>query len=115
MFSTPIVFASWLLIGPPLPIFISITILILITIAIQQLSLTRKSFALLGLMGLMMLESVVFVLIMHFQPWSSHSSIGGGVTWLSQLLFGLDFRLAEVGVVAALCIASAFSALLIRR
>ena len=106
MLTTPIILATWLLIGPPLPIYIAIAILIVVMTVLHEFSLTRKSSVLLGLMGLMVLESVVFVLMVHFQLWlwGPHTDIGRNATWLGQLLFGLDFRLAEVGVVAALCI-----------
>lgn len=106
MFSPPITFASWLLVGPPLPTFIAIAILILGMITMLRFRFTQRTIALLTAMGLMVMQSVVMVLIMHFRllQTGQHLDIGRTATWLGQQLLGLDFRLAEVGVVAAICV-----------
>jgi len=104
MFNEPIVLASWLLVGPPLPIFIALTILILSSVSVLRCHFTHKTIALLGVMGLMVIQSIVIVLIMHFQLRQPmpHPNLNGTASWLAEELFGLDFRLAEIGVPAAI-------------
>ena len=104
MFSVPIVLASWLFVGPPLPIFIALIIVSLGSVSVLRSHFAQKTLALLGVMGLMVVQSIVIVLIMHFQLWQPlpHSDLTGTAMWLGRELFGLDFRLAEIGVPAAI-------------
>ena len=106
MFDATIIVASWLFIGPPLPLSIAILILISGLVATLHRRFSHTTAALLGVMGLMVIQSIVMVLVIHFQLWQPvpHSDLAGAAAWLGQELFGLDFRLAEVGVPAAICV-----------
>ena len=104
MLIVPIILASWILVGLPFPAFIAMTALILGLAAILRCRLTHKTVALLGLMGLMGAQSVIIVLIANFQSWRPPANFNGTTLWLSQLLFGLDFRLAEIGILAGICV-----------
>lgn len=104
MFIAPLILASFLLIGPPLPVFVAIMIAIFGLISILKCHINHKTIALLGVMGLMVFQSIVVVLIMHLQLWqpSLHPDSNGTAVWFGQVLFGLDFRLAELGIAAAI-------------
>jgi len=104
LFSVPIVLASWLFVGLPLPIFIALIIMSLGSVSVLRSHFAQKTLALLGVMGLMVVQSIVIVLIMHFQLWQPipHPDVTGTAMWLGRELFGLDFRLAEIGVPAAI-------------
>ena len=104
MLNAPVIFASWILVGPPLPIFVAMMIAILGFVSALRFRLTHKTIALLSVMGLMVIQSIVVVFIMHFQLWEPipHPDLIGTAAWLGQELFGLDFRLAEVGIPAAI-------------
>ena len=69
MLNAPIILASWILVGPPLPIFVAMMIVILGLISALRFRLTHKTIALLSVMGLMVIQSIVVVFIMHFQLW----------------------------------------------
>ena len=66
-----------------------------------------KTFALISVMGLMFIECILIVFVIHFQLWQPirPPSLPMPADWLFQLLFGLDFRLAELGAIAAICVA----------
>jgi len=104
MFVAPIILVSWLLVGPPMPLFVALMIAISGLILVLRCRFTHKTIALLGVMGLMVIHSIVIVLIMHFQLWQPipHDGFNGTAAWLLRELFGLDFRLAEVGIPAAI-------------
>jgi heat shock protein HtpX len=105
MFIAPIILASWLFVGTPLPIFIVLVSTIIASISVLRCRLTQKTVALFGLMGLMAIQSIVIVLMMHFQllhPFPPHLNETAG--WMSQELLGLDVHLIEVGVPAAILV-----------
>jgi len=80
------------------------TALILGLAAILRCRLTHKTVALLGLMGLMGAQSVIIVLIANFQSWRPPANFNGTTLWLSQLLFGLDFGVGEIEILAGICV-----------
>ena len=105
MFKVPIIlFASWLLVGLPLPLFIAMTVVIFGLVSALGSRFTHKTIALLGVMCLMVAQSVLIVVMIHFQLWqpSPHLDLNGTAAWLGRELFGLDFRLAEAGIPAAI-------------
>jgi len=106
LFNATIIVASWLLLGPSLPLSIAIVILIFGLIATLHCPFSHRTGALFGLMGLMVIQSIVIVLIIHFQLWQpiQHSDLSGTAAWLGREIFGLDFRLSEVGIPAAICV-----------
>jgi len=106
LLNAPIILASWLLVGPPVPIFIATIIGILGFISILRRRFTHKTIALLSLMCLMVIQSIVIVLMIHFQVWQPipHPHPNGTTAWLGHELFGLDFRLAEIGIPAAILV-----------
>jgi heat shock protein HtpX len=66
----------------------------------------EKSLALGVLMGLMFAQCIALVFALHFQVLRipTHSDLAGSASWLLQILLGVDWRLAELGVPAAICI-----------
>ena len=106
MFNIPIIVATWLLIGPQFPLTISILVVILGLIVTLHTRFSQKTAALFGVMGIMIIQSIVIVLIMHFRLWQPipHPDLSGTAAGLGAELFGLDFRLAELGVPLAICV-----------
>jgi len=102
----PIILTSWLLAGPSLPMFIATLIVCIGMVSVLRHHFTQRTVALLAVMGLMVIQSIVIVLCIHFQLWqpSPHAGLNGTATWLARELFGLDFRLAEVGIPAAILV-----------
>ena len=108
MINTTLVVLSWLIIGPGFPFSIVISILLAGVIsALGCHHLGSKTFALISVMGLMLIDCILIVFVIHFQLWQpiQPPRLPTPAGWLFQALFGLDFRLAEMGAFAAICVA----------
>jgi heat shock protein HtpX len=106
MLNTTLIVLSWLTIGPALPFSIATGILAVGLMPMLQHRFHQKTVALICVMGLMFIQSILIVFVIHFQSGqpilSPNSSLPGA--WLFQALFGLDLRLAELGAIAAICV-----------
>ena len=107
MINITLVVLSWLMIGPGVPFSIAISLLLVGVITLLRSHFGSKTFALISVMGLMLIDCILIVFVIHVQLWQPIRppglSMPGG--WLFPLLFGLDFRLAELGTIAAICVA----------
>jgi len=110
------VILSWMIIGRPLPITPAIVFLTLgiVSVLVLRRSFRPKTVALLAILGVMFAQSIQLVLEgLHIEPFNIeplthhplHFEIPQGVGSILSLLFGLDFRLAEIGVLASVCVA----------
>jgi len=107
MIDLVIVVLSWLFIGPALPLSLMVEgILIVSLMSVLRYRFHQKTIALMALMGLMLIQCMAVVLIIHFRSWQpiSHSNFSIPAAWLFRDLFRLDLPLAELGLVAATCI-----------
>jgi heat shock protein HtpX len=98
---------SWLLIGTPFPFTVAIEcLLIILLVSVLRHRFYHKTIALIGMMGLMVIQGIVIVFAMHFEPWRSipHANFDLPAAYMLQLLFRLNLPLAELGIGAAICI-----------
>jgi len=96
---------SWLLMGPPLPIFLAIVFFALGLLSALNHGFRYKTVFLTAMMSIMLVQCIVFVFVVHFELWKllvSNQTVHE--PWFAPLLFILDLRLAEFGALAAICV-----------
>ena len=96
---------SWLLIGPPMPIFMAIIFVALGLLAALNHNFNRKTVFLVSMMGVNLIQCLLFVFVVHFASWRvpppSQIVNGSGLIFI---LFTADLGLAELGAIAAICV-----------
>lgn len=98
---------SWLLVGPPLPFTLALEVVLIVgLISVLRNRLRQKSFALVGVMALMLIQCIVMVFIVHFQLWQPPHppNFAMSAAWLFEALFRLDLPIAELGAIAAMLV-----------
>ena len=108
-----LVFLTWILIGPPLPLYL---MLVLVGFGLLSVLLLRRRFqgktiALLGMLAVMFVQSglMVFIGLFHEEAARPHPELHMEMVhemWEPiSMLFRFDSRLAQIGVLAAVCVA----------
>lgn len=107
------VFLTWILIGPPLPLHLALALVGfgLLSVLLLRRQFQGKTIALLGMLGVMFAQSalVVFKSLVHVEGATPHPELHMEMVhemWLPlSMLFKFDSRLAQIGVLAAVCVA----------
>ena len=96
---------SWLLMGPPIPIFIAVIFAAFALLSALNHNSTCKTIFLLSMMSIMLVQCILFVFVIYFELWKipfpNHIL---HVPRFASLLFILDLRLAEFGALAAISV-----------
>ena len=107
MIAAPLVFLSWLLIGPPFPLAIAIEVALVVgVVSILRYRFHHKTVALIAVMGLMLTQCLAIVFLIHLQLWQliHPLKLAPPASWLIRDLLRLDLPLAELGTAAAICV-----------
>ncbi|MGD0424983.1 MAG: M48 family metalloprotease [Candidatus Bathyarchaeia archaeon] len=98
---------SWLLMGPPIPIFIAVIFAAFALLSALNHNSTCKTIFLLSMMSIMVVQCILFVFVIHFTSWIiPPPNQVVHEYWFLSILFTADLRLAELGAVAAACVAT---------
>ena len=107
MISSALVVLSWFLIGPPFPLAIVFECCVMLAIVcLLRHRFRHETFALITMMGLMLIQGIVIVFVMHFQPWQPgpNPNLTFPGASLLQTFFRLELPIAELGAAAAVCV-----------
>lgn len=107
------VFLTWILIGPPLPLHLALAFVGfgLLAVLLLRRQFQGKTIALLGMLGVMFVQSwlMVFKGLFHVEAARPHPELDMEMVhemWEPvSMLFRFDSRLAQVGILAAVCVA----------
>jgi len=106
------VFLTWILIGPPLPLSLALVFIAsgIISVLLLKNQFRSKTIALLCMLGIMFAQSVLLVLRgLHVEAVRPHPPLHVEMAheiWAPfSMLFRFDSRLAQIGVLAAACVA----------
>ncbi|HUK50062.1 MAG TPA: M48 family metalloprotease [Terriglobales bacterium] len=105
MVNTAIFVASWLIVGPGAPLSIALSLIVLGMATVLPHHFRYKTASLIGVMGIMFVQCVLVVFLLHFQLLNlSPPPNQPPLATLFSLLVGADVRLAELGVVAGIVV-----------
>ncbi len=106
------VFLTWILIGPPMPPYVALLFAGFgaASVLLLKRQFRGKTIALLCMLGIMVVQSVMMVLRgLHLEDWLFHDpphiEAAHDIWAPLSTLFRFDSRLAQIGVLAAACVA----------